>query len=215
MIQKSFAIVEAPSVLGLFPKGVERLPDALLAAGLAEQLGARRAGRDTCQGGHALTSRVALATRSDTASHLRAPPACCCGDQGPKGRGHCPFGLSGPSALSASLLLAALRAPRRRGLRWQWPTLRGLRRLGLVVALTCGASVRVTAASTRPVQQPEHAAGDGSSHKQGDDDGNDQHVTTSWLHTVPRLRASTPRPSVRPLRSAVSFAVRDTGYAYE
>jgi arginase len=42
---KSFAIVEAPSVLGLFPKGVETLPDALLRAGLAERLGARRAGR--------------------------------------------------------------------------------------------------------------------------------------------------------------------------
>ena len=40
-----FAIVEAPSVLGLFPSGVERLPDALLGAGLAERLGARRAGR--------------------------------------------------------------------------------------------------------------------------------------------------------------------------
>jgi arginase len=40
-----FAIVEAPSVLGLFPKGVETLPDALLGAGLAERLEARRAGR--------------------------------------------------------------------------------------------------------------------------------------------------------------------------
>src|SRR5215217_2147581 len=41
----TFAIIEAPSVLGLFPRGVERLSDALLAAGLAEKLGARRAGR--------------------------------------------------------------------------------------------------------------------------------------------------------------------------
>ena len=45
MIEKSFAILEAPSVLGLFPKGVERLAEALLAAGLADRLGARRAGR--------------------------------------------------------------------------------------------------------------------------------------------------------------------------
>jgi arginase len=45
MIEKSFTIVEAPSVLGLFPKGVETLPDALLGAGLAERLRARRAGR--------------------------------------------------------------------------------------------------------------------------------------------------------------------------
>jgi arginase len=40
-----YAIVEAPSVLGLFPGGVEHLPDALLDAGLADELGARRAGR--------------------------------------------------------------------------------------------------------------------------------------------------------------------------
>jgi arginase len=40
-----FAIIEAPSVLGLFPKGVETLPDALLGAGLADRLAARHAGR--------------------------------------------------------------------------------------------------------------------------------------------------------------------------
>ncbi len=45
MIHPRFAIIEAPSVLGLFPKGVETLPDALLAAGLAERLNARRACR--------------------------------------------------------------------------------------------------------------------------------------------------------------------------
>ena len=38
-------IIEAPSVLGLFPKVVETLPDALLAAGLGERLKARRSGR--------------------------------------------------------------------------------------------------------------------------------------------------------------------------
>lgn len=42
-----YAIIEAPSVLGLFPGGVERLPEALLGAGLADVLGARRAGRVT------------------------------------------------------------------------------------------------------------------------------------------------------------------------
>jgi len=41
----TFAIVEAPSVLGLHPTGVERLSDALLGAGLADKLGARRAAR--------------------------------------------------------------------------------------------------------------------------------------------------------------------------
>jgi arginase len=41
----TFAIVEAPSHLGLRAEGVEELPDALLADGLAERLGARRAAR--------------------------------------------------------------------------------------------------------------------------------------------------------------------------
>lgn len=45
MARPRTAIIEAPSVLGLFPKGVERLPEALLGAGLAGRLGARRAGR--------------------------------------------------------------------------------------------------------------------------------------------------------------------------
>jgi arginase len=39
-----YAIIEAPSVLGLFPGGVERLAGALLEAGLADALGARLAG---------------------------------------------------------------------------------------------------------------------------------------------------------------------------
>ena len=37
-----YEIIEAPSVLGLFPKGVERAPQALLDAGLAGRLDARR-----------------------------------------------------------------------------------------------------------------------------------------------------------------------------
>ena len=41
----AYTIIEAPSVLGLFPGGVERLPEALLAAGLGTELGARHAGR--------------------------------------------------------------------------------------------------------------------------------------------------------------------------
>jgi arginase len=40
-----FAILEAPSILGLTPSGVQGLPDALLAAGLADRLAARHAGR--------------------------------------------------------------------------------------------------------------------------------------------------------------------------
>ena len=40
-----FAILEAPSILGLQPTGVDRLPEALLAAGLGTRLQARHAGR--------------------------------------------------------------------------------------------------------------------------------------------------------------------------
>jgi arginase len=40
-----YVIIEAPSILGLFPGGVERLPEALLAAGLADTLEARHGGR--------------------------------------------------------------------------------------------------------------------------------------------------------------------------
>lgn len=41
---RRYALIEAPSVLGLRPTGVERLPDQLLNAGLAERLQARHAG---------------------------------------------------------------------------------------------------------------------------------------------------------------------------
>jgi arginase len=44
-VTRHYAIVEAPSVLGLRPTGVERLPEALLTAGLEVQLPARRVGR--------------------------------------------------------------------------------------------------------------------------------------------------------------------------
>jgi arginase len=40
-----FTVIEAPSVLGLFPKGVERLPEVLLTKGFGERLEARHAGR--------------------------------------------------------------------------------------------------------------------------------------------------------------------------
>ena len=47
MTRSRVAIIEAPSVLGLFPKGVETLPDALLRRGPCRAPGraARRPGR--------------------------------------------------------------------------------------------------------------------------------------------------------------------------
>jgi arginase family enzyme len=44
-VERRYAIVEAPSVLGLKPTGVDRPADTLLQGGLAERLNARRAGR--------------------------------------------------------------------------------------------------------------------------------------------------------------------------
>src|SRR5687768_10278676 len=45
MPNRRYAILEAPSTLGLATDGVEGLPDRLLALGLAEGIRARRAGR--------------------------------------------------------------------------------------------------------------------------------------------------------------------------
>jgi arginase len=59
-----YVIIEAPSVLGLFPGGVERLPEALLEAGLADALGADHAGR--------VSARPYDSTR-DPATGLRNP----------------------------------------------------------------------------------------------------------------------------------------------
>jgi arginase len=67
MTGKPFAIVEAPSVLGLFPKGVETLPDALLASGLAERLGARHAGRVERRGPLVRDEDVVVLGRRDAA----------------------------------------------------------------------------------------------------------------------------------------------------
>jgi arginase len=44
-IHRRYALIEAPSILGLKPTGVDKLSDRLLDAGLAERLQARRAGR--------------------------------------------------------------------------------------------------------------------------------------------------------------------------
>jgi len=43
--QRGYAVIEAPSILGLKPTGVDRLPQALLENRLAERVGARYAGR--------------------------------------------------------------------------------------------------------------------------------------------------------------------------
>ena len=45
MVRKEFAVIDAPSILGLRPTGVELLPDALKTAGLMEKLNAEYIGK--------------------------------------------------------------------------------------------------------------------------------------------------------------------------
>jgi arginase len=59
-----YVVLEAPSVLGLFPAGVERLPGALLDAGLARGLAARHGG---------VVATPAYDARRDPATGLRNP----------------------------------------------------------------------------------------------------------------------------------------------
>jgi arginase len=104
-----YAIIEAPSNLGLFPSGVERLPDAVLAAGFADRIGARRAGR---------VSPPPYDTTRDAATGLLNPSglrdyshelAAMTGDV--LDRGEVPVVLGG----DCSVLLGNLLALRRRG----------------------------------------------------------------------------------------------------
>nr|PZN19565.1 MAG: hypothetical protein DIU78_20805 [Pseudomonadota bacterium] len=62
---RRYAVLDAPSSLGLEPHGVERLPDRLLELGLESRTNARRAGR--------------LGRRAPRARHARRvlhPPRC-------------------------------------------------------------------------------------------------------------------------------------------
>ena len=105
----SYVIIEAPSILGLFPGGVERLPEALLAAGLADRLGARHGGR---------VSPPPYDSRRDTVTGLLNPTglrdyahllAAATGDV--LDRGEIPIVLGG----DCSILLGNLLALSRRG----------------------------------------------------------------------------------------------------
>jgi arginase len=104
-----YAVIEAPSVLGLFPRGVEHLPNALLDAGFADALGARRAGRVT---------PPLYDSRRDTATGLLNPAGLRLYAQqladatgAVLNRGETPIVLGG----DCSILLGNLLALRRRG----------------------------------------------------------------------------------------------------
>lgn len=109
MAHLSYAIIEAPSVLGLFPKGVETLPEALLAAGLAERIGASHARRVEPPPYHptrdettGLLNPHGIATYSGALADAIAPV---------RARGDLPVVLGG----DCSILLGCLLATRRQG----------------------------------------------------------------------------------------------------
>jgi arginase len=103
------AIIEAPSVLGLRPTGVERLPDALLGAGLAAGLSARHAGRvepppwdPRRDPRHGLLNAHAIARYSSALADATGAALA---------RGEVPVVLGG----DCSILLGSMLALRRRG----------------------------------------------------------------------------------------------------
>ena len=106
-----YAIVEAPSALGHVPEhlGVERAPEMLLGAGLADGLAARRAGRVEAAG---------YSADRDSGTHIMNPQAIR--DYSPLladavtavlDEGEFPVGLGG----DCSILLGTMLALRRRG----------------------------------------------------------------------------------------------------
>jgi arginase len=105
-----FAVIEAPSILGLRPTGVETLPEALIRAGLIARLGARHAGRVVQQTPYDFKRDPATLTLNATgiASYSRAL-ADAVGDV--IGRGEFPVVLGG----DCSILLGDLLALKRRG----------------------------------------------------------------------------------------------------
>jgi arginase len=104
------AVIEAPSILGLRPSGVETLPDALLQAGLLERLQATHAGRVTPDSAYDATRDPATLTlnAAGIASYSRKL-ANATGDA--LERGDFPLVLGG----DCSIVLGNLLALKRRG----------------------------------------------------------------------------------------------------
>lgn len=103
------AIIEAPSILGLKPTGVETLPDTLLANGLAERLNARRAARVEAPPYRADRDPVTLTLNDRAISHYSIRLADAIGAV--LDNGEFPVVLGG----DCSILLGSMLALRRRG----------------------------------------------------------------------------------------------------
>jgi arginase len=105
-----YAVLEAPSILGLKPTGVDRLPSTLLQHGLADQLHARRAGRVTPSAAYNTTrdpQTLTLNARGIAEYSVRLADAV----SDIIGRGEFPILLGG----DCSIVLGSTLALRRRG----------------------------------------------------------------------------------------------------
>jgi arginase len=104
------AVLEAPSILGLRPSGVELLPDALLKAGLIDRLGARHAGLVVPDSPYDRNRDAATLTlNADGIASFSRRLADAVAEL--MGRGEFPLVLGG----DCSILLGSLLALRRRG----------------------------------------------------------------------------------------------------
>jgi arginase len=106
---RRYAIVEAPSILGLKPTGVETLPDTLLGNGLAERLNARRAARIEAPPYRADRDPVTLTLNDRAINHYSICLADAIGSV--LDNGEFPVVLGG----DCSILLGNMLALRRRG----------------------------------------------------------------------------------------------------
>lgn len=109
MHQRRYAIIEAPSVLGLRPSGVEHLAEALLRDGLAERLEARLVGRVEPP---AWSGRIDPVTKTLNAESIaRWSPILADAVEGVLDAGQFPIALGG----DCTILLGTTLALRRRG----------------------------------------------------------------------------------------------------
>jgi arginase len=109
MVQRRYAIIEAPSVLGLRSTGVDRLAGCLLKNGLAERLNARHAGRVDPPHRDGKRDAVTLTLNADAIVSWSPQLASAIG--GVLDRGEFPLVLGG----DCSILLGATLALKRRG----------------------------------------------------------------------------------------------------
>jgi arginase len=104
-----YALIEAPSILGLRPSGVEELPAALLRHGLAERIGARRAGRVATL--PYATERDAVTQTLNAAAIVEWSPLLADAVERVLAEGEYPIVLGG----DCSIVLGSMLALRRRG----------------------------------------------------------------------------------------------------